>query len=113
MIVVNTEYIKGEEITETLGLVKGSTVKAKWFGKDILAGLRNLVGGEVKEYTELLAEAREEALQRMIKEAEKLNADAVINIRFSTSAISAMASEMLAYGTAVKIKNKWLIFLKE
>lgn len=107
MIVVNTDYIPGKEITETLGLVKGSTVKSKWFGKDILAGLRNLVGGEVKEYTELLAEAREEALQRMIKEAEKLNADAVINVRFSTSAISDMASEMLAYGTAVKIRNKF------
>ncbi|MDI6730507.1 MAG: YbjQ family protein [Candidatus Altarchaeum sp.] len=107
MIVVNTDYIQSKEITETLGLVKGSTVKAKWFGKDILAGLRNLVGGEVTEYTELLTEAREEASQRMIKEAEKLNADAVINVRFSTSAISNMASEILAYGTAVKIKNKF------
>ncbi|CEG11956.1 conserved hypothetical protein [groundwater metagenome] len=107
MIVVNTDYIQGKEITETLGLVKGSMVKAKWFGKDILAGLRNLVGGEVKEYTELLTEAREDALERMIKEAEKLNADAVINVRLSTSAISDMASEMLAYGTAVKIKSKF------
>jgi len=107
MIVVNTDYISGKEIVETLGLVKGSTVKAKWFGKDILAGLRNLVGGEIKEYTELLAEARDEALQRMIADAEKLNADAVINVRFSTSAISDMASEILAYGTAVKLKNKF------
>ncbi len=107
MIVVNTDYIQGKEITETLGLVKGSTVKVKWFGKDILAGLRSLIGGEVKEYTELLTEAREDALQRMIKEAEKLNADAVINVRLSTSAISDMTSEMLAYGTAVKIKNKF------
>jgi len=107
MIVVNTDYISGKEIVETLGLVKGSTVKAKWFGKDILAGLRNLVGGEIKEYTELLAEARDEALQRMIADAEKLNADAVINVRFSTSAISDMASEILAYGTAVKLKNKY------
>lgn len=105
MIVVNTEHIPNREIAETLGLVKGSVVKAKWIGKDILAGLRNLVGGEIDEYTELLAEAREEALNRMIKEAERLNADAVVNVRFSTSAISQMASEVLAYGTAVKIKK--------
>jgi len=104
MILVSTDFVSGRAITACLGLVRGNTIKAKWFGKDIMAGLRQIVGGELKEYTEMLTEAREEALNRMIKEAEKLNADAVINIRFSTSQVMASAAEILAYGTAVKLK---------
>ena len=87
---------------ETLGIVKGSTVRAKWFGKDILAGVRNIFGGEVKEYQQLLEESRTVALQRMEKEAEKLGADAIVNVRFITSEITQAAAEILAYGTAVK-----------
>ena len=85
MIVVNTEFIPGREISEVLGMVRGNTIRAKHLGKDIMAGLRNIVGGELMEYTEMISEAREEALNRMISEAEKLKADAVINVRFTTS----------------------------
>ncbi|MEA3342720.1 MAG: YbjQ family protein, partial [archaeon] len=84
MIVVTTDFVQGKEIAETLGLVKGNTIRAKWFGKDIVAGLRQIVGGELKEYTEMLTEARIEAEKRMVDEAEKLGADAVINVRFQT-----------------------------
>jgi len=105
MLVVNTETIKGKEIVEVLGLVRGNTIRAKWFGKDILAGLRNLVGGELKEYTEMLSEAREQALNRMVEDAEKMGANAVVNVRFVTSQITTGASELLAYGTAVKVKE--------
>lgn len=105
MIIVNTDSIKEKNITKTLGLVRGNTVRAKWLGKDFMAGLRNLVGGEIKEYTEMLTEAREEAVKRMITEAEKLEADAVINVRFETSQLTNSASEILAYGTAVKIEK--------
>ncbi len=104
MIIVNTDFITGKEITEVLGLVKGNTIRAKWFGKDILAGLRNIVGGELKEYTEMFTEARNQSVQRMVDEAEKLEADAVVNVRYMTSQISSGAAEMLAYGTAVKLK---------
>jgi uncharacterized protein YbjQ (UPF0145 family) len=104
MLISNTESIGGREIGEILGLVKGNTVRAKWFGKDILAGLRNIVGGELKEYTEMLTESREQATLRMVNDAEKLGADAVVNVRFVTSQISQGASELLAYGTAVKLK---------
>ncbi|MBE0522427.1 MAG: YbjQ family protein [Candidatus Methanoperedenaceae archaeon] len=102
--VTNTENFPGMEIVKVLGLVKGNTVRAKWFGKDIIAGLRNLVGGELKEYTEMLTEAREEALNRMISEAEALDADAVVNVRFMTSQVTQGAAELLAYGTAVKTR---------
>ena len=105
MIIVNTDSIEGKNITETLGIVKGNTVRAKWFGKDFIAGLRNIVGGEVNEYTEMLTEAREEALKRMIAEAERLGADAVINVRFETSQLTQAASEILVYGTAVRIEK--------
>ncbi len=105
MIISNTEDIAGREVEEALGLVKGSTVRAKWFGKDIVASLRNIVGGELKEYTEMLTEAREQAAERMIQEAEALGADAVVNVRFVTSQISQGASELLAYGTAVRLKK--------
>jgi uncharacterized protein YbjQ (UPF0145 family) len=104
MIVTNTETIPGQEIVEVLGVVKGNTVRAKWFGKDILAGLRNIVGGELKEYTEMLTESREQAVARMTADAEALGADAVVNVRFITSQISQGAAELLAYGTAVKLK---------
>lgn len=103
MIVVNTEYIVGREISEQLGLVKGNTIRAKWLGKDILSVLRTLVGGELREYTEMLTEAREIALARMVEDAERMGADAVINVRFQTSQVIGGAAELLAYGTAVKL----------
>ncbi|GBE18768.1 MAG TPA: heavy metal-binding domain-containing protein [Euryarchaeota archaeon] len=104
MIVTTTENIPGREVSEILRIVKGNTVRAKWFGKDILAGLRNIVGGELKEYTEMLTESREQALSRMTADAEAIEADAVLNVRFITSQISQGAAELLAYGTAVKLK---------
>jgi len=104
MITTNTEFVTGKEIKEMLGLVKGNTVQAKSIGKDFKAGLRNIAGGEIKEYTEMLAESREVALKRMKDKAEKLDADAIINVRFMTSSIMGGAAEMLAYGTAVKLK---------
>ncbi|MDI6639312.1 MAG: YbjQ family protein [Methanocellales archaeon] len=104
MLVVTSEKIEGRRIVETLGLVKGNTVRAKWIGKDILAALKNIVGGELREYTEMLSEAREEPIDRMIEEAEKLGADAVISARFMTSQTMGGAAELLAYGTAVKLE---------
>lgn len=104
MIIVNTDFVYGKEISETLGLVRGNTIQAKSIGKDIRAGLRHIAGGEIKEYTNMLAESREVALKRMINKAEKLSADAVINVRFMTSAIMGGAAEILAYGTAVRLK---------
>ena len=104
MMVVTTDFIQGKTVNQTLGLARGNSIRAKWFGKDIISGLRQIVGGELKEYTEMLSEAREEALSRMIDEAEKMNADAVINVRFTTSQVMASAAEILAYGTAVKLK---------
>ena len=104
MIITNTDFVTGKEIKEMLGLVKGNTVQAKSIGKDFKAGLRNIAGGEIKEYTDMLAESREVALKRMKDKAEKLDADAIINVRFMTSSIMGGAAEMLAYGTAVKLK---------
>lgn len=103
MIVVTTEQIEGKKITETLGMVRGSTIRARHVGRDIMAGLRNIVGGEVKDYTVMLAQAREEALQRMIEQAEKMGANAIICTRFVTSMVMSGAAEMVAYGTAVKV----------
>ncbi|MEE8619553.1 MAG: YbjQ family protein [Dehalococcoidia bacterium] len=103
MIVVTTEQIEGKKITETLDLVRGSTIRARHMGRDIMAGLRNIVGGEVKEYTLMLAQAREEALQRMIEQAEKLGANAIVGTRFVTSMVMSGAAEMVSYGTAVKV----------
>jgi len=103
MIVVTTEQIEGKKITETLGLVRGSTIRARHMGRDIMAGLRNIVGGEVKEYTLMLAQAREEAMQRMIEQAEKLGANAIVVTRFVTSMVMSGAAEMVSYGTAVKV----------
>jgi uncharacterized protein YbjQ (UPF0145 family) len=103
MIVVTTEQIEGRRITETLGLVRGSTIRARHMGHDIMAGLRNIVGGEITDYTVMLAQAREEALQRMVEQAEKMGANAVICARFATAMVMSGAAEMVAYGTAVKV----------
>jgi uncharacterized protein YbjQ (UPF0145 family) len=104
MILSTVGSVEGKKVVKTLGIVKGNTIRAKHIGKDIVAGFRNIVGGEVKEYTEMLSEAREEALKRMVEDAEKLGADAVVGIRFTTSAVIGGAAELLAYGTAVKLK---------
>jgi uncharacterized protein YbjQ (UPF0145 family) len=100
MIVVNTETVPGYRLVRVLGLVQGNTVRAKHIGRDIMAGFKNLVGGELTGYTELLTEARTEAVQRMIEEAQRYGANAVLNVRFSTSAITQGAAELYAYGTA-------------
>ncbi len=102
MIFVTTETIKGKEIKETLGTVRGSTVRARNIGRDFFAGLKNIVGGEISEYTQLLADSREQAIKRMLDDAKILNADAVVNVRFTTSNVMQGAAEILAYGTAVK-----------
>tara|TARA_B100000683_G_C12169197_1_gene423542 strand:+ start:279 stop:596 length:318 start_codon:yes stop_codon:yes gene_type:complete len=105
MIVTTTESIPGNEIVEILGLSRGSTVRARNVGRDIFAALKNLIGGEINEYTKLQADSREQALQRMIKDAETLGADAVVNVRITTSMIMQGVAEILAYGTAVKLKH--------
>lgn len=105
MIIVNTPDVHGKRVTRTLGLVRGNTIRARAIGRDITAMLRNIVGGEVSEYTKLFAEAREQALDRMIEEAEELGADAVINVRFATSMVMAGAAELMVYGTAVKLED--------
>ncbi len=104
MIITNTEQIPGKKVTEVLGIARGNTIRARHIGKDIFAFLKNIVGGEISEYTKLMADAREEALYRMQKDAERLGADAVINVRFTTSMIMQGSAEILAYGTAVKIE---------
>ncbi|NOZ08913.1 MAG: YbjQ family protein [FCB group bacterium] len=104
MIVSTTETIPGKEIKESLGVAMGNVVRAKHIGKDILAGLKGIVGGEIRQYTELMADARDEALKRMTADAKAKGADAVINVRFVTSMIARTMSELLAYGTAVKMK---------
>lgn len=101
MLVSNIEIIPGRRINKHLGMVHGSTVRSKNVGRDFLAGIKNIFGGELKGYTELLQEAREESIQRMVKQAEALGANAVLNVRFSTSSIAAGAAELFAYGTAV------------
>lgn len=103
MIVVNTETVPGRTIREIKGLVQGNTVRAKHIGRDIAAGLKNLVGGELRGYTELLVEARREAMQRMMAQAQELGADAVVNVRFATSSVTAGAAELYVYGTAVTL----------
>lgn len=105
MILVTTDYVPGYEIVETLGIVTGSIVNSKHLGKDIAAAFKTLAGGEIKSYTELLAESRNVALRRMIDEAEKLGADAVVGVRFSSSSIMQSAAEILAYGTAVRLRK--------
>jgi len=100
----NTPTIAGHEITLHLGIARGSTVRARNVARDIFAGLKNIVGGEISEYTQLLADSREEAMQRMLIDAQRLGADAVVNVRFTTSNVMQGAAEILAYGTAVKLK---------
>ncbi|KAA0005713.1 MAG: YbjQ family protein [Thermoplasmata archaeon] len=106
MIITTTDFVPRKKVKEILGLVRGNTIQAKHIGKDIVAGFRNIVGGEIKEYTDMLTEAREIALRRMVEKAEKLGADAVINVRFMTSAVMGGAAEILAYGTAVKLEDE-------
>ncbi|MGM5483735.1 MAG: YbjQ family protein [Nanobdellota archaeon] len=105
MIIVSTDNIAGYKIVESLGVIRGNSVRAKWFGADFLSGLKNIVGGELDQYMNLISEARENAIERMKKDAEKLGADAIINTRFMTSQIAQGAAEILVYGTAVKIKK--------
>lgn len=105
MLIVTTDFVVGKEISQVLGIARGSTVRARNIGRDIFAGLKNIVGGEISEYTKLLAEAREQAIIRMKADAERLGADAIINVRFSTAMIMQGTSEILAYGTAVKFKE--------
>lgn len=103
MKLVTTETIAGYTITETLGVVSGNTVRARNFGRDFFAGLKNLVGGEISEYSDLLTQARDQATQRMIEQAQGLGADAVVNIRFNTSQVAEGAAEVMVFGTAVKL----------
>jgi len=104
MILTTTETLPNREINEIKGIARGSTVRTRNIGRDILAGFKNLVGGEIEEYTKLQADAREQALQRMKDDAAKYGADAIVNVRFTTSVITQAASEVLAYGTAVTLK---------
>lgn len=104
MILVTTSEIPGKEISEVFEIVRGSTIQSKHIGKDIMAGFKTIVGGEIKEYTEMFDQARDIAITRMIKEAENHGANAIVNIRFATSAIMQGAAELLVYGTAVKVK---------
>lgn len=105
MLVTNTESLPGYEITHSLGLVSGNVVRSKHLGRDIMAGLKTIIGGEIRGYTEMLSEARAEAQARAEQAAMQLGADALINVRFTTSAVAAGMSEILAYGTAVKIRK--------
>lgn len=102
MIVVTTETVPGKTITEALGLVQGSTVRARNIGRDIFAGLKNIVGGEISEYSKLLSVSRQKSIEKMIEEGRKLGADAIVNVRFTSAMVMQGTSEMLAYGTAVK-----------
>lgn len=104
MIITTVDYVPGREIEKSLDIARGSTVRARNIGRDLFAGLKNIVGGEISEYTRLMSEAREHAIDRMIADAERLEADAIINVRFMTSSVMQGMSEILAYGTAVKLK---------
>lgn len=104
MIIITSDHIEGKRTVKTLGLVKGSTIRARHIGRDITAAFRGIVGGEIKEYTKLMAEAREEAIQRMMEQAEKMGANAILDTRFVTSMVMSGASELLVYGTAVVVE---------
>jgi len=106
MIVVTTPTVAGSEISDVLGLVRGSSIRSKHAGKDVIAVMRNLTGGEIYEYTKMLAQAREQAVDRMIEEAQLLDADAVVSVRFQTSMVMRGAAEMLCYGTAVRLAHR-------
>lgn len=103
MIITNIESVPGKTVTEHFGLVSGSTIRAKHIGRDLMAGLKNLVGGELKGYTQLLQESRQQAMDRMVEEARLMGANAILNVRFSTSSVAQGAAELYAYGTAVKV----------
>ena len=105
MIVVTSDEIRGKKIVKVLGLVRGNTIRARHVGRDILAMLRNVIGGEVSDYTKMIAESREQALDRMTAEAQKLGANAIVTLRFTTSSMMQGAAELLAYGTAVRVEN--------
>ncbi|NNF14936.1 MAG: YbjQ family protein [Gemmatimonadetes bacterium] len=105
MIVVTTPTVPGSTVTGALGLVRGSSIRARHLGRDIIAQLRNVAGGEIHEYTKMLAEAREQAVDRMIEEAQMLGADAIVSVRFQTSMVVSGAAEMLCYGTAVRLEH--------
>jgi uncharacterized protein YbjQ (UPF0145 family) len=105
MIIVTTEHVPGYTITESLGLVRGNTIRARHVGRDIMAHLRNIAGGEVREYTKLMGESREQAIDRMMQEAESLGADAIVAVRFTTSMVMSTAAEILCFGTAVKLRR--------
>lgn len=105
MIIVTTETIEGRKIEEVLGLVRGNTIRARNVGRDIMAGLRNIVGGEIKDYTRMLSQARDQALERMVRDAESKGANAILGVRFTTSQTMASAAEILAYGTAVRLRD--------
>ena len=104
MILSTTDTVPNKEITEILGIARGSTVRTRNIGRDIFAGLKNIIGGEIEEYTKLQAESREQAMQRMVTDAVNMNADAILNMRLTTTMVMQGASEILAYGTAVKLK---------
>jgi len=104
LIITTSDKVEGKTITETIGLVRGSTIRARHVGRDIMAGLRALVGGEIVDYTKMMAEAREQAIQRMVEDAGKKGANAVVGMKFTTSMIMSNASEILAYGTGVVVE---------
>ena len=104
MILVTTDFVPGKTIKKTLGLCRGNTIRARHIGRDISATLKNIVGGEIRDYTKMMAESREQAIDRMVEEADGMGANAVINVRFTTSMIMQSASEILAYGTAVVVE---------
>ncbi|MFC1783668.1 YbjQ family protein [Planctomycetota bacterium] len=104
MLLSSTDKIEGKRIVRQLGLVKGNTIRARHIGRDIVAGLRNIVGGEISDYTKMMAEAREQAIDRMVEDAQNLGANAIVQVRFTTSMIMQSASEILAYGTAVVVE---------
>ena len=104
MIITTTDFVPNKEIIESLGIARGSTVRARNIGRDIFAGLKNIVGGEISEYTKLQAESREQAMHRMVQDAQRMGADAIVNVRLATSMVMQGASEILAYGTAVKLR---------
>ncbi len=106
MIITTTESIKGKKIVRTLGMAKGNTIRARHIGRDIMALLRNIVGGEITDYTKLLAESREQSLDRMVTDAQRLGANAVVEVRFATSVLMGGAAELLAYGTAVLVDDE-------
>ena len=104
MIIITSDQIEGKKIVKTIGLVRGSSIRARHLGRDIMAGLRGMVGGEITEYTKMMAESREQAIQRMVEDAQKQGANAVVGLRFTTSMVMQNASEILVYGTGVVVQ---------